>query len=40
MFDLNVGVIGVGGIGFHHAAVLRDLCNFVGVYDIREDTYF
>ncbi|RLE72623.1 MAG: hypothetical protein DRJ45_01530 [Thermoprotei archaeon] len=37
MFDLNVGVIGVGGVGSHHVAILKDICRFVGIYDIRKE---
>lgn len=37
MFNVNVGVVGVGGVGAHHTAILKGMCKFVGIYDIRED---
>lgn len=37
MFNVSVGVVGVGGVGAHHAMILKGICEFVGVYDIRED---
>jgi len=36
MFDVSVGVVGVGGVGAHHVEVLKRICRFVGIYDIKE----
>jgi predicted dehydrogenase len=37
--ELNVGVVGVGSLGFHHARLLKDLpdVRLAGVFDTRQD---
>lgn len=39
MADINVGVIGVGSLGYHHARILRDVpgAKLAGVYDANEE---
>ena len=37
MYDIKIGVIGVGGAGKYHSNILKKLCKEVYVYDIRSD---